>query len=209
MRLKEGVLTPKQERFCQEYVKNGQRLGPAYLACYNCANPESNAYYKRATTLWKLPKVQARIAELMRPAMEAVLADCTITVEKTLREIARIAYFDPRKLFGSDGRPLPINELSEDVAAAVAGLEVLEQFEGTGKERVFVGYVRKYKIADKNAALDKAMRHLGQYMKDNEQGGKAAAEAAAQAAASTALAVTGGMDELARRFDAVLRRHGG
>jgi len=56
-----------------------------------------------------------------------------------------------------------------DTAAAVAGIEVVEQFEGSGKDRVFVGYLKKYRIADKNSALEKLFRHHGLYERDNEQ----------------------------------------
>ena len=51
----------------------------------------------------------------------------------------------------------------------MAGIEVVEQFEGAGKDRVFVGYLKKYRIADKNSALEKLFRHHGLYERDNEQ----------------------------------------
>ncbi len=86
-----------------------------------------------------------------------------ISNERVLKEIARLALFDPRNLFRDDGTPKPINELDDDTAAAIAGLEVLEEFEGEGKSRVFVGYTKKYKVADKNAALEKLCKHLGLY----------------------------------------------
>ena len=79
------------------------------------------------------------------------------------------AYFDPRKLLNDDGSPKPITELDDDTAACLAGLDIQEVYEGSGADRVFVGYVKKYKIADKNSALDKAMKHLGLFEKDNAQ----------------------------------------
>lgn len=44
-----------------------------------------------------------------------------------------------------------------------------EEFEGSGEDRKFVGYTKKYKIADKNTALEKLAKHLGLYEKDNTQ----------------------------------------
>lgn len=92
-----------------------------------------------------------------------------LSAERTRLEIARIAYFDPRKMFSPNGHPLSITELDDDTAACVAGLEVLEQYEGSGDERVKVGEIKKWKIADKNAALEKAAKIIGLFEKDNAQ----------------------------------------
>ena len=40
---------------------------------------------------------------------------------------------------------------------------------GSGENRVLVGHIKKYKIADKNSALDKAAKTLGMYAIDNSQ----------------------------------------
>jgi phage terminase small subunit len=45
----------------------------------------------------------------------------------------------------------------------------MEEFEGAGRDRVFVGFVKKYRLADKNAALDKAAKIAGLYELDNKQ----------------------------------------
>jgi len=92
-----------------------------------------------------------------------------LTKERVAREIARISFFDPRKMFAADGRPLAITELDDDTAASIIGLDVLEQYEGSGDDRRLVGLIKKYKIADKNSALDKAAKILGMYGIDNEQ----------------------------------------
>ena len=36
-----------------------------------------------------------------------------------------------------------------------------EVYEGSGENRKFVGYIKKYKIADKKGALDSLGKHLG------------------------------------------------
>ena len=100
-----------------------------------------------------------------------------LTEARVQREIARIAFFDPRKMFHADGRPKDITELDDDTAAAVGGLDILEEFSGSGAERVKTGEVKKYKISDKNSALDKASKILGMFKKDNEQPNAATANA--------------------------------
>lgn len=106
---------------------------------------------------------------MLQQRRKVVIEKMELTTERTLREIARLAYVDPRKFFHADGTPKEITELDDDTAAALAGMEVTEEWVGSGKDRVKIGVTKKYKLADKNAALEKAMKHLGQYEQDNKQ----------------------------------------
>lgn len=106
---------------------------------------------------------------MLQQRRKVVIEKMELTTERTLREIARLAYVDPRKFFHADGTPKHIQELDDDTAAALAGMEVTEEWTGTGEGRVQTGVTKKYKLADKNAALEKAMKHLGEYEADNRQ----------------------------------------
>jgi phage terminase small subunit len=90
-------------------------------------------------------------------------------IEETERQLASVLRSDPRKLYRPDGSMIPIHELDAETAAAIASIEVREEFEGHGENRRLVGYTRKVKFWDKNAALEKAMRHQGLFEKDNRQ----------------------------------------
>ena len=46
---------------------------------------------------------------------------------------------------------------------------MLEEYEGSGEDRRLVGHVKKYKVTEKTSAIDKLMKHLGLFEKDNEQ----------------------------------------
>lgn len=70
-----------------------------------------------------------------------------------MQEYARLGFFDPRNLFHEDGSPKPIQELDDDTAAVLAGLEVVEIREGKGDDRHSVGYLEKYKLADKRGTI--------------------------------------------------------
>jgi hypothetical protein len=74
-----------------------------------------------------------------------------------VRELLRIALFDARKMFDDRGNLVPITDLDDDTAAAIAGLDVERHTEGRGegKEEYFV---MKIKIASKTAALDTLAR---------------------------------------------------
>ena len=133
-------------------------------ACYKAVNPrctkDSSAapkgceYYDHAI-------VQERI----RQSIDEFGRKSDITQERVLREVARLGLYDVRELFDADGHPLPINQLSDSMAAAVVGVEVVTIGSADGG----IGEIRKYKLADKNSALEKLMKHLGLYEKDNDQ----------------------------------------
>ncbi len=104
-------------------------------------------------------KVRARVAELMQP----VIAKAQLTREQWLESIARLAMFDPRKMFDAHGNPKEITDLDDNEAAAIAGFEFTKEFAGAQKKkgedvessgRVAVGYTKKFKLADKLRALE-------------------------------------------------------
>lgn len=92
-----------------------------------------------------------------------------LTEERVLSQLSRIVNFDPRKLFDEKGELKLISELDDETASAIASIEVTQEFEGKGKTLKLIGYTKKIKAWDKNAAIDKAMKHLGLFERDNEQ----------------------------------------
>ena len=141
-------LNDKQRAFVREYLKDRNGSQAAIRAGYAAAGA-----HVQASRLLTHPKIAAELAKAETKAMAKV----ELTVERTLQEIARIAFQDPRKLYREDGSQRPIHELDDDTAAAVASVEY-------GAEGA-----RKVRTWDKNAALEKAMKHLGLFERDNLQ----------------------------------------
>ncbi len=168
-------LLPKQAKFVAEYLISGNATKAALAAGYSA---------KTAHVIGQENLKKPAIASLLLDRQAKLdaeqgerLAQMGLTRERVELEIARLAFFDARLMFKEDGTPRPITELSDNIAAGIVGLEVFEEFSGTGKDRVLIGHVKKYKIADKNSALDKAAKILGMYEKDNAQPGAAIAQA--------------------------------
>lgn len=90
----------------------------------------------------------------------AVNAKLDITVERVKLELARLALYDPRKFWNPDGSAKAITELDEDTARCLAGFEMAELFTGTGEERAAAGYIKKFKLVDKGANLERLGKHL-------------------------------------------------
>ena len=146
-------ITPKQEKFAQE-VASGKSQADAYRAAFNCAKSKPETIIKRASELMTSGEVSGRVKELQgRSASRAEL-----TAERVLREVSRLAFFDIRKIFNEDGTLKKIWELDDDTAAGIAGIEAID-IGGEGQLMIS----KKFKVADKNAALEKLCKHLGLY----------------------------------------------
>lgn len=157
-------LAPMQVRFVEEYMLDLNATQAAVRAGYSAKTAR-----EQGSRLLSNVIVQSVIAERMKAREKRT----EVTADRILKEAARLALFDVRKLFNADGTPKPITELDDDTAAGISGLEVATK----GNAEMGVGEILKYKIADKNSALEKCMRHLGMFEKDNKQAGEATASA--------------------------------
>lgn len=147
--------------FIEAYVSNG---GNATEAAVTAGFSKKSAD-QQGCRLLKDVRVSAEIARRGAEARAKAEAETGLSLERTLREVARLSYSDPRKLFKPDGTMLPVHEWPDDVAATVASVETDEISAGDA----VIGQSRKIKLWDKNSALDKAMKHFGGYEADNEQ----------------------------------------
>lgn len=141
-------------RFVQEYIKDLKASGAAYRAGVSedmaICGQRGMEYLKDIDTMRDIVE-----------AMDERAKRTEVAVDRVLKEIARIAFFDTRKLVRADGSCKNLDELDEDTGAVIANLEVLDYFEGFGEGRQQVGIIKKYKLWDKNTALTNAMKHLG------------------------------------------------
>lgn len=149
----------RRKAFAQAYITNGRNGTQAAIT----AGFSPNGADVTAAQLLGEPRVREMLAELAAPAAERA----GVSIERTLQELARLAYADPRRMFKADGTPIPIHEMDEDVAATIASVEVETLGEGEGQ----IGRTTKMKVWDKPRALEMTMRHLGLYEKDNSQRG--------------------------------------
>ncbi len=149
-----------------------KRFALAYIACLNTAEAARRAGYSVRTAraqgadLLTRPYIQAAIERFAAKQFQAM----ELTADRVLKEMARLAFHDPRKLFNDAGELLPVSQWDDDTAAAVAGIEVVELFAGSGKNRTLIGQLKKVRFWSKNTSLDQLGRHLTLFGKQDEQG---------------------------------------
>jgi len=157
-------LTLKQENFCLAYIETGN-ASEAYRRAFNTERMKAETIHVKACELLKEDKVTVRLNEFKKPIIEKA----QLTLESVIQENMKIAFFDVRTLFDDYGALKPVHEWSDAIGGAVSSIEVFEEFSGSGRDRIKIGETRKVKFWDKGAAIDKLMKHLGGYEKDNKQ----------------------------------------
>lgn len=163
---KKNQLSNQEQVFITEYLKSDNASAAYRIAFPLSQRWKDKSVHERASRLLAAAKVQSRIAELRRKVSESQ----EITVSKVVSEIDRIGRVDPfAHIYGENGELTDPRSWPEDVRRSVASIETLEEYSGTGKNRVLIGFVRKVKFWPKTAALDMLMKHTGGYELDNEQ----------------------------------------
>jgi phage terminase small subunit len=143
-------LGARQERFVEEYLIDVNATQAAIRAGYSPRTAEA-----QGSRLLSNVKVQRVIAARMAKRSKRT----EVAADRTLLEIARIAFSDLRRLFHEDGRLKHPLEWHDDTAASVASVEVVTRTLDNGE----VEYVRKIKLWDKGKALEQLCKHLGLY----------------------------------------------
>ena len=143
-------LTAKQERFVAEYLLDFNATRAALAAGYS----PRTAGKTGSEMVTENAKVKAAIAA----GQQRVAKRLGIKAEDVLREVIRLAMFDPADLIGVKG-PDDIAELPEDVRRAIVGWSWDRQGRFTVK-------------LVKEGALEMLAKHFGLYEADNRQKGE-------------------------------------
>ena len=143
-------MNDRQKRFVAHYLKDPNATKAAIAAGYS-----PNGAAQSAAKLLRIAKIADAIS-----LGRAKLADkLEVSVERVARELARLAFYDPRKFFYADGHAKPITELDDDTAMALAGMDVVE----LSTDGAVIGHVKKFKLSDKGANCERLGRHLGMF----------------------------------------------
>lgn len=159
-----GDLTPKQERFVQEYLKDLNATQAAIRAGYSA---------KTAAVIGSENLTKPNIAEAIAAQQKALAEANGVTVDKIVKELAKLGFAnmaDYMKATAGGDPYLDFSSLTRDQAAALVEVTVEDYTEGRGDDARDVKRV-KFKLADKRASLVDLGRHLGMFKDKVEHSG--------------------------------------
>lgn len=152
----ETGLTDQQEMFCREYLVDFNGTQAAIRAGYS----EKSAY-SQAHDLLK----NDAVADLLRKLAQKRSEKVEVKSDEVLREMMRMGYSDVRGIFNDKGAVLPMAEWSDDMARAIAYIEVDEIYENDHGQKLcdacdkqiyehLVGHTKKIKLWPKDRAVE-------------------------------------------------------
>jgi len=158
------ALTPKQEQFCLEYLKDGN-ASRAYRTAYNVTTTKDTTINVQALKILKNPKVATRINELG----EKHAKKNDVTAERIIKELAGIAFFDVQNLYNDNGTLKQITELSSEVTRAIHSTK--QRLEKQGPDREDWAEIKEIRTHDKLKALELLGKTLAMFTDKNEISG--------------------------------------
>lgn len=148
-------MTDAQKRFCDEYLIDLNATRAYKVAYPKCKKDETaNAASSR---MLRNVKVQEYISEKQKEIEKRT----EVTQDMVIKELAKIAFLDIRKLYTENGQLKNVADIDSDTAGAISSLETLEEYEGYGDDREKIGDTQKVRLLDKTKALELLGRHLG------------------------------------------------
>ena len=143
-------MTPKQERFVAEYLKDLNATQAAIRAGYAKKNADVTG-----------PRLLGNvgIAEAIAAGQQRQLVSADLTAVATLEAIRRQVVGDIRSLFDADGNFKAIKDLTAEEAALIAGFELVIKNAAAGDG--ITDRVRKVKLKDQARYVEMAAKHFG------------------------------------------------
>ena len=150
-------MTDAQKRFCDEYLidLNATR---AYKVAYPRCKKEETANAASSRMLRNV-----KVQEYISKKQQEIEKRTEVTQDMVIKELAKIAFLDIRKLYTENGQLKNISDIDSNTAGAISSLETLEEYEGYGDDREKIGDTQKVKLLDKTKALELLGRHLGMF----------------------------------------------
>lgn len=164
MKMENKPLTDKQENYCQAYVVCGNQSA-AYRIAYDAEAMNANTVHVEACKTHSNPNVAIRIKELQKEAYERN----KVTIDEIVQTLAGMIRFDIADLYDDEGLLLPLRQIPVAARQMINQLDVDELFTYVDREKVIIGHTKKVRTINKLDAIEKVMKHLGGYERDNEQ----------------------------------------
>jgi phage terminase small subunit len=143
--------------FLQEYIENGGNCVQAALAAgfsETTASTHANDWIRDAREDSQKPDLWDMWIEHRDKRLTAL----DVTEDRILQEYARLAFFDPSKMFNEEGGFKRIQDMDVDTRMAIKGFDVTDSIQ--------LGRMFKVKFADKRASLADLAQIMGMKRED-------------------------------------------
>lgn len=157
-------LTEKQEGYCQACIYLDSHY-EAYRHAYDAELMNRNSVSHACWELDNNPKITQRISELRN---ELYLRN-KVSIDELVQNLAGMVRFDIGDLYDENNNLLPIKQMPKQARQVIQQLDSDELYDYVDGEKIQIGVTKKVRTLPKLDAIEKLMKHLGGYEKDNFQ----------------------------------------
>lgn len=153
-------ITDKQKAFCHAYVELNDK-NKAYRQAYDADAMNSNSVNVAAQEVFKNPTVTLYIEQLQSELRERN----KIKIDDVIGVLADMIRFDISELYDENDNLKSIHDIPKSHRQMIASIKSDHLY--GGKE--IIGETKEVKTLNKLDVIEKFMKHLGGYEKDNKQ----------------------------------------
>ena len=158
--------TQKEEIFCKEYVVDFNGTQAAIRAGYTAmtADKQASMWIGKDRENSKKPHLWDRVQVLLEERAKCL----EITPRRVLNELAKLAFTNIEDYLTIDDEGevifIPFEQIDKDKLAAIESIKVRKNVtKNKDGSREYEVTTTDFKLCNKDSALDKLMKHLGQY----------------------------------------------
>jgi phage terminase small subunit len=144
-------LTPQQERFCHEYLKDRNGTQAAIRAKYSRKTAQA-----QSSRLLTNVMLRARVNQLVKEQLDRI----KIRSDFVIRELLNSATINIKDAYDEGGNLLPLEFMPEQLQKAIVEIRTEELFDGRGEEREQIGTAKTIKVMDRFKSLEAIGKHL-------------------------------------------------
>lgn len=156
--------TPKEEAFCQAYVRLSNQF-EAYKESYNAENMKDETIRVKACQMLKTHKIKTRVNQIRISVEKRNM----ITIDELIVDLANMVRFDPADMYDENGALKSIHDMPKPVRQMLHGMDVSEIYDWIDGDKINIGQLKKVKLYNKLDSIEKLLKHFGAYEKHNKQ----------------------------------------
>lgn len=135
----------------------------AYLADKNATQAAIKAGYSKKTAYSQGARLLSNvgISRAIQIGMNKQIKKFEVTTDMVVQGLAAAAELDVLDLYNEDGTLKPISEIPEHIRKNIVGIDTVEEYEGYGRNKKWVGTAKKVRFEDRT----KSRELLGKFQK--------------------------------------------
>lgn len=154
-----AAVMAREDLFIEAFIRTGNKAASIREAGYTDKNQ---------TKVADRMLLKARVQSALAARRAELQAKFECSTDNTIGTLAKLCFFDPAQLFDGKGGLLAIGAMPEAVRMALAGIKA-RRIRPENEDDVQDLEILEVRFLDRGSNIERLMKHLGLFEKDNQQ----------------------------------------